>query len=351
MFSTVIKILAGLVVLLAAITVTADMATTFQDASTFATNQKAANPAANTANTANVPNYTATPPQASYYSNSGAMATDGNAVAQTNQAGQFMSASQNRPLFVIDPVTDPVLVRSMLVTSPTNLQNFLKQFGGCYTEQQVVPGAVTQQTCQEYRPDQIFTCNKTLNVTSNSITRLEYYPSKCVSFSVFCDSQNAAGNIATCSSANSLGYTWMFVNGGPYGQVAVTYCDYSCNFAQVNGWTFGRGTNLAWCDLNNCGTMSVSYSSEGIPTYTCNGAVGSTMSIPASCPAGYDMTTMPDGKVVCRESSVSLYASNPACSKISEIPQLSTGGVTAIWEIWACDSWQNDCATFESRAP
>lgn len=325
----------------------ADQASSYQDAATFADTQKSNNPAANSTNTTTVPQYTATPPQTSYYGNAGSMATAGNTEAQTNTAGQFFAQSQNRPMFVIDKNTDPVLVRSMQVTSPTNLSNFLKQFGGCYTEQQIIPGAVTQATCEEYRPDQFYTCNKTLNVQAASITRIEYYPSTCESLGVACAPWNDYCTVP--ASAISKGYYYFFINSSPSGTMTqISSCTSGCDYFEINGMTFGRGTSLSWCDLNNCTSVGVTYTSEGIPVYACTGGA----SVSSDCPSGYNKTTATDGKVICRESNVATYESNPACQKIGDVPQLSTGGSAKFyWEIWACDAWDNTCTTFEARLP
>ncbi|MHB8697657.1 MAG: hypothetical protein ACYC9J_06390 [Sulfuricaulis sp.] len=342
------KLLTGVLLLSVVSVAVADQAASYQDATTFSQGQLSANPASNSANTVNVPNYTTAPPQASYYGNSGAMAVDGNAVAQTSQAGQFLTASQNRPMFVIDPATDPVLVNSMNTTSPTNLQNFLHQFGGCYTEQQTVPGVITQQICQQYRPNQTYTCNQTLNVATYNVTRFWYYPSQCISNSVWCTTWSWCG---TPSQAMSQGWYWAFKNGSPLGQItSVSSCTVGCDYDTINGIGFNRGDSVAFCDLNNCGTIVVGASSEGIPTYTCTGGVGGSTSVPPSCPAGYDMTVATDGMVTCRQSIASTYQNNPSCSKISEVPQISlTPGLSVVWEIWACDSWTDACTTFEAR--
>ncbi len=345
MASTIGTLLTGSLMLLVASSAIADQAASYQDATTFAKGQQSANPAANSANTTNVPNYTDTPPQASYYGNSGAMATDGNAVAQTSQAGQFMSASQNRPMFVIDRNTDPVLVRSMLVTSPTNLQNFLKQFGGCYTEQQVVPGAVTQQICQEYRPNQTYSCDQTLNVVTDNVIRIEFYPSRCDSVGVFCAPWNDYCTVP--AGAIAKGWYYFFVNSSPAGTMtSISSCTSGCDYFEINGMTFGRGNSLSWCDINNCLSVGVTYSSEGIPTYACTGGGAPS----ADCPAGYNKTTATDGRVICRESKSATYETNPLCTKINDIPQLSQGGSAKFfWEIWACDTWVDACTTFEAR--
>lgn len=334
----------------------ADQAASYNDAVTFGTSQTATNPAANGANSANVPGYNTSPPQATYYGNAGAMNNDVGTTTTSNSAGQYFTSSQQRPLFTINKNTDPLIQNSANVGSTAALTNFLNQFGGCATGTQIVPGAKTQTTCQQYRPDQFYSCDQTLNVTAGSITRLEYYPSKCISAGVWCDSHMYdwfCGPSGIVPQSQALGYSYMFVNSSSYGQPTITSCNAWCDGAQLNSWTFGRGTNVSFCSMNNCGTVTVTYSSEGIPTYTCTGSISSGLSSStATCPTGYDKTVDPDGKVICRESTVSTYLNDPTCSKINEVPQTSlTPGVQVIWEIWSCESWADTCTTFEARAP
>jgi hypothetical protein len=334
----------------------ADQAASYNDALTFGAGQMATNPASNNANSANVPGYNTNPPQASYYGNAGAMSTDAGTETTSNPAGQFFTSSQQRPLFTIDKTTDPMIQNSASIGSPSSLTNFLNQFGGCSTETQIVPGAKTQTTCQQYRPDQFYTCDQTLSVTTASVTRLEYYPSQCLSWSVFCDSRNYSwfcGAGGVFPTAQARGWNWFFVQGANWGQIPFNTCNAWCDGTQVNSWTFGRGTALNFCSMNNCGAVTLTYTSEGIPTYTCSGGVPSNLSqVTGDCPTGYNKTVQADGKVICRESKVSTYQNDPTCSKINDIPQTSlTPGVSVYWEVWACNSWADTCTTFEARAP
>lgn len=324
----------------------ADQAAAYQDAANYAsTNQK--NPAADPSNVNNVPQFTSNPPQTNYYSNPSAMETDGAQEMTTSSTGQFYTSSQTtRPKVVIDSNTDPTMQKAKQVSA--NADTVVGTYTGCSQLTQVVPGTATSQTCQEYRDPQFYTCNKTLNVQAASITRIEYYPSTCEGVGVFCAPWNNYCTVPT--DAISKGYYYFFINSNPAGTMTqISSCTSSCDYFEINGMSFGRGTYLSWCDLNNCTSVGVTYSSEGIPTYACTGGGGTSAS---NCPSGYNKTTASDGKVTCRESKVTTYESNPICQKIGDVQQLSTGGSAKFyWEIWACDTWGNQCATFEARAP
>lgn len=329
-------------------TATADQATAYQDATNYAsTNQ--INPAANPNNTNNLPQYNPNPPQASYYGNSSAMQQDGAAQMSTSSTGQWYTNSlTTRPMFTIDPTTDPTILKASNTAS--NADSIVGTYTGCSQVPNTTTSTSSNTTCQQYRPDQFYTCDKTLNTTANSITRLEYYPSQCISNGVWCTTWSWC---STPSQAMSQGWYWAFKNGSPLGQITtITSCTVNCDYDTINGIGFNRGDTVAFCDLNNCGTIVQGSTSEGIPTYTCTGSVGSSSSVAASCPAGYDMTVQTDGKVICRQSIVSTYSSNPSCSKIGEVPQISlTPGLQVTWEIWACDTWNDACTVYESRAP
>lgn len=269
--------------------VQADQAAAYQDAAAFAGTQKSLDPAANSTNTTNVPQYTASPPETSYYGNSGNMAADGNTAAQTSDVGTFMAQSQDRPLFIIDKNTDPVLVRSMQVTTPTNLSNFLAQFGGCYTEQQIVPGAVTPATCEEYRKDEFYTCAKDLVVAVGiraTCTHLTWFADTGIKTAYYGDnfywSTRAFCDLTRNDGMQDIGYYTHGEVGGNGWQSATVPTTPQPNWTrlpdgrQCGGYGNGcypvhmyyRG---AGCSVTDCSYEFIfgSYGSSWSPTYSC----------------------------------------------------------------------------------
>ena len=113
------------------------------------------------------PNYTANPPQTSYFADPTLMPADATVEMQTNSAGTFLNESmQTRPQIPIDPINDPLVIKSnQIIEDPNAAANSVLN-NNCWTEKTIgtcVP-TFTQQTCDEILARENITCNKTLTV-------------------------------------------------------------------------------------------------------------------------------------------------------------------------------------------
>lgn len=269
--------------------VTADMQSTYDDASSWADGQ------ANSAGTVDsgiaadvVPNYTANPPQSNYYSDPGSM--DGAAAQEktTNEAYQTVEQGYlNGPKFNIDPATDPIITRSDEIAQ--NAEVLSGQYNACQTIVSGTPGVVEQKTCHEYGVTESFPCTKDLLVEVsiretcthqawfNQTTVKSFYGGDNFYYATraFCDLTRNDG-------FQEVGYYTMGESGGAGWQSATVpttpvtnwtrlpdgrQCGgYGDNCYPVHVYYNGAGCNETTCTYN---FIFGSYGSSWYPTYSC----------------------------------------------------------------------------------
>lgn len=270
----------------------ADMQSTYDDATSWASGQVDSSGTVDSGTAADVvPNYTANPPQTNYYNDPGSM--DGAATQEktTNEAYQTVEQGYlNGPKFNIDPATDPIITRSDEIAR--NAEALSGQYNGCQTIVSGTPGAVEQKTCHEYGVTETFPCTKELLVE--------------VSIRETCTHQ---------TWFNQTPYK-TFYGGDNFYYMTRAFCDLTRNdgFQEAGYYTMGEVGGAGWQSVtlpttpvtswtrlpdgrqcggygNSCYPVHVYYNGAGCNETTCSynfifGSFGSSWRPSYSCPSG-----------------------------------------------------------------
>lgn len=213
----------------------ADYRDTIEDGKTFGSEVNATMPDAADLSPENVPGYeTASPPEAAYYGKPAAVGDAANQAAASNEAARNVNEGfAARPMFTLDPETDPMFQRQNQVeASAASIAGALAgEYEDCEPVVLQTPGAPVTETCTESKSRETTRCKRTndCSVTGKTL--------RCTSLHFSCTPASASccSFDIRCRGDGSVRITYRDCCGDTYTSIAKGIGDFQRPGLQYNG--------------------------------------------------------------------------------------------------------------------